>query len=123
MLKWCRTRASALAPVLLLSLLALAAPHIGGSHHDADSDISPVGVHDHSAHRIGSSSPITPSATQHCAICHWSRSFRFFRQVTVLAAAYTEAAPIVLVEAFIVINAGLAGLPPLRSPPTVRAFA
>src|SRR5918994_7410319 len=74
MLKWFRTRASATAPILLLSLAALTLPH-ADSDHDADGAFALLVVHDASGHGIGAPAS-EDTEPNHCAICHWSRPFR-----------------------------------------------
>lgn len=123
MLKWCRTRASGLAPVLLVSLLALVAPHTFGAHHDSDSEIAPIAVHDHAAHRVGSASGTADPSPQHCAVCHWSRSFRLLTRVSTVTASCVEAARIVPLDACAAADNGTAAQPPLRAPPAVPSLA
>jgi hypothetical protein len=123
MLKWCRTRASGLAPVLLVSLLALAAPHTFGAHHDSDSEIAPIVVHDHAAHRVGSASGTADPSPQHCAVCHWSRSFRLLTRVPTVTASCVEAARIVPPDPCAAADNGTAAQPPLRAPPAVPSLA
>src|SRR5688572_10503853 len=123
MLKWCRTRASAVGPVLLLSLLALATPHTFGTHHDSDSEIAPIGVHDHAAHRVGSASGTADPSPQHCAVCHWSRSFRLLTRVPTIAASCVEAVRIVPPDPCAAADNGTAAQPPLRAPPAVPSLA
>jgi hypothetical protein len=119
-LKRLRACASSLVPALLLSLAALAVPHDGHSGHDPDSDFTPV-FHDESAHRIGSPS-LNREPPGHCAVCHWSRSFRTLQQVTFWASAALETAAFVSLENFSTPKIALAGLPPFRSPPALPIF-
>ena len=73
MLKCFRTRASAIAPLLLLSLASLALPH-ANDNHDADGAFALLVVHDASGHGVGA--PASEEADPgHCAICHLSRPF------------------------------------------------
>jgi hypothetical protein len=112
-----RARASLVAPALLLSLIALACPHIGDSHHDPDGDFALVVAHDASGHGLG-----TPSSDQepprHCAICHWSRSFRPLTQIAFLGFSSVDAVRLVGVDVFTAARSCLAAQPPLRAPPT-----
>ena len=117
MLKWFRSRAPAIAPVLLLSLAALALPHVGDSNHDPDGDFALVVAHDAAGHAVGIPSS-TEEPTRHCAICHWSRSFRPLTQITYLASARLEAAGLRYSNHSPVARADIAAQPPLRAPPT-----
>lgn len=121
-LKWFRARAVSIAPALLLSLAALAFPHIGDAHHDPDSDFALVVAHDPSGHNVSRPSSDN-EAPQHCAICHWSRIFRPLTQATVVPSSAYEAVRFVIREAFLVAKSGTAAQPPLRAPPASPARA
>ena len=116
MLKWFRSRASAIAPLLLLSLAALALPHAGDSAHDADGDFAIVFAHDANGHGVGVPST-TEEAPDHCAICHFSRPFRPLTQIAFVAAAADELAAFVSPDVPAVALADSAAQPPLRAPP------
>jgi len=121
-LKWFRARAVSIAPALLLSLAALALPHIGDAHHDPDSDFALVVAHDPSGHNV--SRPSSPDGeTHHCAICHWSRIFRPLTQTAIVHFAVCERAGLVCGNVFRVAIRGDAAQPPLRAPPTSPARA
>lgn len=115
MLKWFRTRASAIAPALLLSLAALTLPHTG-SDHDTDGALALPVVHDASGHgvRAPASEDAEPS---HCAICHWSRPFRPLPQTAVLAITSVAATGFFHVDDFRAARTDSAAQPPLRAPP------
>ena len=121
-LKWFRARAVSIAPALLLSLAALAFPHIGDAHHDPDSDFALVVAHDPSGHNVSRPSS-SDGEPQHCAICHWSRIFRPLTQTALLHAAVCEPAGVVYRDVFRVAIRGDAAQPPLRAPPTSPARA
>ena len=116
MLKWFRVRASAIAPILLLSLTALTLPHVGDSAHDADSVFAIVFAHDAAGHAIGRSSA-GEGPPDHCAICHFSRPFRPLTQIAFVAAAAAEATALVFHDVHAVAKAEFSAQPPLRAPP------
>src|SRR5215211_4345242 len=70
-----RQRTRYVAAALLVSLVALGAPHSFDPHHDADWDVGAV-AHDESAHRLGERGSIDGHHPIHCIACHWARSFR-----------------------------------------------
>ena len=115
MLKWFRTRASAIAPALLLSLAALTLPH-ADSDHDADGTFALFVVHDARGHGIG-----TPASEEteprHCAICHWSRPFRPLTQTAVVAITAEAATGSFNIDDFTAARTDSAAQPPLRAPP------
>lgn len=115
MLKWFRSRASATAPILLLSLAALALPHGGESAHDADGDFALVFAHDANGHGVGA--PSTTEEPDHCAICHFSRQFRPLTQIALVAAAFDAASAFASPDVPAVALADSAAQPPLRAPP------
>ena len=122
MLKWFRARASAVAPVLLLSLATLAWPHIGDAHHDADGEFALVVAHDASGHRLGSPSP--PEEQQrHCAVCHAVRSFRPLTQITFLDSSSVEAVGFTSPDVSPTAKNDSSAQPPLRAPPTSPILA
>jgi len=112
-----RARAPAIAPVLLVSLIALAMPHVADSHHDPDSQFALAVAHDPAAHGIGTPSSDEESP-QHCAICHWARSFRPLTTIAFHASAFVQAAGLPSVTVFRVAADDSAGQPPLRAPPS-----
>lgn len=118
-LRWIRARAAAIAPALLVSLIALAMPHVADSHHDPDSQFALAVAHDPAAHGIG-----TPSSDEdplpHCAVCHWARSFRPLTKVAFHATAFVQAAGLPPVTLSRVAAADSAGQPPLRAPPSFQ---
>lgn len=64
-------------------------------HHDPghDPDCDPLLIlHDESQHRFTSASAAgTPSPADHCAVCHWGRSFRGPVRWTSLSAPHPDA--------------------------------
>jgi hypothetical protein len=115
MLKWFRTRASVIAPALLLSLAAVTLPH-ADSDHDADGAFALLVVHDAGVHGIGA--PASEDAEpSHCAICHWSRPFRPLPQTAVLAITSVAATGFFHVDDFWGARRDRAAQPPLRAPP------
>ena len=115
MLKWFRTRASTVAPVLLLSLAALALPH-ADSTHDADSAFALPLVHDANGHGIGA--PASEDADPgHCAICHLSRPFRPLPQTAIPTITSAARTGFFHVHDFRAAKADTAALSPLRAPP------
>jgi len=118
-LRGIRACASAIAPVLLVSLIALAMPHVADSHHDPDSQFALAVAHDPAAHGIGTPSS-NDEAPPHCAICHWARSFRPLTNVAFHASAFVQAAGLTPVDVFRVATADSAGQPPLRAPPSFQ---
>lgn len=115
MLKWFRTRASAIAPALLLSLAALALPHADPGH-DADGAFALLVVHDASGHGVGAPASEDPEPN-HCAICHWSRPFRPLPQTAVLAFASVATTGFLRIDDFTAARTDSAAQPPLRAPP------
>ena len=115
MLKWFRTRASAIAPLLLLSLASLALPH-ADDEHDADGTFALLVVHDASGHGVGApaSEETDPG---HCAICHLSRPYRPLAQTAIPAIASTARTGFVHVHDSRTTRADTAAQPPLRAPP------
>jgi hypothetical protein len=115
MLKWFRTRASAIAPLLLLSLASLALPH-ADDDHDADGAFAMPVVHDASGHSVGapSSEEADPG---HCAICHLSRPFRPLAQTAIPAIASAAITGFIHVDDSRTARADTAAQPPLRAPP------
>ena len=115
MLKWFRTRASATAPLLLLSLASLALPHADDTH-DADGAFALPVVHDASGHGVGApaSDEVDPG---HCAICHLSRPFRPLAQTAIPAIASTARPGFIHVDDSNTARADTAAQPPLRAPP------
>jgi hypothetical protein len=122
MLKWFRSRASAIAPALVLSLAALAFPHVGDSAHDADGEFASYVVHTAAGHAVGKPSS-SDEPLHHCAICHAARSFRPLTQINVLAAAPVNAAGFKALDLQVVATAEIAAQPPLRAPPSSPALA
>src|SRR5688500_3630909 len=115
MLKWFRTRASTVAPLLLLSLAALALPH-ADSNHDADGAFAVPVVHDASGHGIGA--PASEDADPgHCAICHLSRPFRPLSQTAIPAITSAARTGSFHVDDSRTAKADTAAQPPLRAPP------
>lgn len=115
MLKWFRTRASAIAPLLLLSLAALALPH-ADSDHDADGAFALLVVHDANGHSV--SAPASEDAEpSHCAICHWSRPFRSHTQTAVLAITSAATTGFFRFDDFAAARTDAVAQPPLRAPP------
>ena len=115
MLKWFRTRASAIAPLLLLSLASLALPH-ADDNHDADGAFAVPVVHDASGHGIGA--PASEEADPgHCAICHLSRPFRPLAQASIPAIASAARTGFIHVDDSRTARADTAAQPPLRAPP------
>jgi hypothetical protein len=115
MLKWFRTRASAIVPALLLALAALTLPH-ADPDHDADGAFALLVVHDASGHGV-SAPPSEDGEPSHCAICHWSRPFRPLTQTTVLAITSVAAAGFSRIDDFRAAKTDSAAQPPLRAPP------
>ena len=115
MLKWFRTRASTIAPSLLLSLAALALPH-ADSNHDSDGAFALLVVHDASGHGIGA--PASEEADPgHCAICHLSRPFRPLPQTAIPVIASAARTGFVHIDDSRTAGAETATQPPLRAPP------
>ncbi len=115
MLKCFRTRASAIAPPLLLSLASLALPH-ANDNHDADGAFALLVVHDASGHGVGA--PASEEADPgHCAICHLSRPFRPLTQTAIPAIASAARTGFFHVDDSRTARADTAAQPPLRAPP------
>lgn len=115
MLKWFRTRASVIAPALLLSLAALALPHADRGH-DADGAFALLVGHDASGHGIGT--PASENAgSSHCAICHWSRPFRPPTKTAFVAITSVATTGFFRVDDFTAARTDSAAQPPLRAPP------
>ena len=115
MLKRFRTRASAVARLLVLSLAALALPH-ADSNHDADGAFALLAVHDSSGHGVGA--PASQDADPgHCAICHLSRPFRPLAQTAIPAIASAARAGLLHIDDSRTARAETAAQPPLRAPP------
>lgn len=115
MLKWFRTRASTIAPSLLLSLAALALPH-ADSNHDSDGAFAPLVVHDAGGHGIGA--PASEAADPgHCAICHLSRPFRPLPQTAIPVIASAARTGFFHIDDSRAARADTATQPPLRAPP------
>ena len=123
MLGWLRARARLVAPLVLVALGTLALPHGGEAGHDRDDGLPTIVVHDASDHHVTTLPRSESEHPDHCAICHWTRTFRAQTRVGLLASASTarvhrspgrEAAP-----AF----SSAAPQPPLRAPPLSPAFA
>jgi hypothetical protein len=116
MLKWFRTRASATAPLLLLSLAALALPHADRAQHDADGAFALLAVHDATGHGVGA--PASDEGDQgHCAICHLSRPFRPLTQTALVGLASTQTVRASHIDDFTAARSDTAAQPPLRAPP------
>lgn len=116
MLKWSRTRASAIAPLLLVSLAALTLPHADGSDHDSDGAFALFVVHDAGGHGVGV--PASEDAEPgHCAICHWSRPFRPLTQTAVVAIASAATTRFFRAVDSAAAKTDTAAQPPLRAPP------
>ena len=122
MLKWFRSRASVIAPALVLSLAALAFPHIGDSAHDADGEFASFVVHTAAGHAVGTPSS-SDEPSHHCTICHAARSFRPLTQINFLAAAPVNAAGLNALDHPVVATAEIAAQPPLRAPPSSPELA
>ena len=74
MLQRFRSRARAVASVLLVALATLGGVSAHGAEcHDVDAYAA--GPHDASAHRIGAPAP-DAGQPLHCILCHWSRTPR-----------------------------------------------
>jgi hypothetical protein len=115
MLNWFRTRASAVAPALLLSLSALSLPH-ADSDHDADGTFALLVVHDASGHGVGT--PASEDADpSHCAVCHWSRPFRPLTRTAVVAITAEAATGSFNIDDVRAARTDSAAQPPLRAPP------
>jgi hypothetical protein len=120
MFRWLRARAAWVAPAVLVALLALALPHGGGAHHDADGALGVAVAHDASAHAIGRGAQ-SDERPEHCAICHWSRTFHSLTKVRVLAVSMVEARKPVRPDVHTAAGRTIAAQPPLRAPPVPLA--
>jgi hypothetical protein len=120
MLGWFREKSDALVATALLSLVALGAgivaPHPSECH-----DIDCAGAFSSgaaAAHRIRASSTADEGHSQHCAVCHGSRSFRPSSQSARQLPVPSDRELRVSIQAFTAPPVFLAAQPPLRSPPS-----
>jgi hypothetical protein len=125
MLRWFHQRSRSFAATVLLSILAMSAsvvtPHADDCH-DATCGNAFV-LHDASAHRIRAASATDDGHPQHCAVCHFSRSFRPRPQATSLPVPLLEAGVCVHIEVFTAARTAPVAQPPLRSPPASPGLA
>ena len=121
MLQWLRARAGSVAPAVLLALATLALPHID-AHHDGHTGFPAIVVHDASDHSIGRV-PASNERPDHCAICHWTRTFRLQTRVAAVASLPTVHLGRSHLQQSPPASRGVATQPPLRAPPSSPAFA
>ena len=121
-LRWFRTRASAVAAATLVSLVAMGLaelrPHVPDCHDGACAGASFV-AHDASAHRFTAGSAAASDAHDgvHCAGCHLSRSFRPHPQAVCFHAPPADAGTRPHLVEFQLRPGPSVAQPSLRSPP------
>jgi hypothetical protein len=122
MLKWFRSRAAAIGPTLLLSLLTQALPHATTAKHDADEKFAQPVVHHAGGHAVGTP---TSNATDdsHCATCHLSRPFRLLTHSVFPSITSVATTKCFRIDDFAAGKPETAAQPPLRAPPTSSARA
>jgi len=116
MLHWFRVRASWLAVLATVALVAAVGSSVVPHQDDCHEAQCAVVQHDASAHRI--TAPAYASADPiHCLVCHWARSFRPRTESRILPTPASEPGITVHVEYFTAAAGAPVAQPPLRSPP------